>query len=108
MQTKCWPRVQSRKTDSSRSLQRVPFQRAGRAGTDVGGKKERGGRNLKKKNWDEIHSLGAGPCLPLHHQLLLCQGLSCSGELAHGIRVCLSCMCASECVFQVQGSWVEA
>lgn len=29
-------------------------------------RKERGGRNQKeKKNWDEIHSLGAGPCLPV-------------------------------------------
>lgn len=37
----------------------------GRKGWDRCWRKERKGRKKSEKNWDEIHSLGAGPCLPI-------------------------------------------
>lgn len=38
----------------------LPLGRAGRAGTDVW-RKERRKKRSRKKNWNEMHSLGAGP-----------------------------------------------
>lgn len=57
MQTKCWPRAQSRKTDSRGSLERGSF-RKGRKGWDrcLEKRKKEGGEKKVGKRWNEIHS----------------------------------------------------
>ena len=58
MQTKCWPKAQSRKTDSRGSLERGSF-RKGRKGWDrcLEKRKKEGEEKKVGKSWNEIHSL---------------------------------------------------
>lgn len=81
MQTKCWPRAQSRKTDSRGSLERgLPLGRAGRAGTDVWRKERKKGKKEYKKvgtkctAWGLGHSpAGSGPVSLMLRSLSVCK-----------------------------------
>lgn len=112
---KCKPNVgpgysQEKQTLLQEPCSRLPFRGQEGLGQMLEKRKRKKGeeeiRKKKKKTGMKSTAWGQGPASP--SRLLLCQGLSCSGELACGSRVCLSCMCSNECVFHSQGSWGEA